>query len=171
MGDLHAKELRSATNYGFYDSPVRLMRLTRLRVRMGFTVSERTATQYSNAREARVESHITQEELLHELRMAASEPNVADLLQAWDEDKILTLVSPGLTGPALNLPTFAKLQKFRQELPFGSDWRADEAALFFSLLTEKLPPKDRAAVAALDAEHSASWLKLGHASGQARKRV
>ena len=33
MGDLHAKELRSVGNYGFCDSPVRLMRLTRLRAR------------------------------------------------------------------------------------------------------------------------------------------
>ena len=169
MGDLHAKELRSATNYGFYDSPVRLVRLTRLRVRMGFTVGERTATQYSNAREGEVESHVTPEELLHELRMAATEPNIADLLHAWDEDKILLLVSPGLTGPALNVQSFAKLQKFRQEVPFGSDWRADDAALFFSLLTEKLPPKDRAAVAALDAEHSASWLKLGTRAAKLEK--
>jgi tRNA nucleotidyltransferase (CCA-adding enzyme) len=171
MGDLHAKELRSTTNYGFYDSPVRLMRLTRFRVRLGFTVSERTAAQYANAREAEVESHITSEDLLHELRMAATEPNVADLLQAWDEDKILALVTPGLTGPALNLPTFSKLQKFRQDLPFGSDLRADEAGLFFSILTEKLPPKDRSAVAALDAEHSASWLKLGTRAAKLDKEL
>ena len=96
-----------------------LLRLTRLRVRMGFTVSERTAAQYPNAREAEVESHITREELLHELRMAATEPNVADLLQAWDEDKILLLVSPGLTGPALNLPTFREAS----EIPPGSSVR------------------------------------------------
>jgi tRNA nucleotidyltransferase/poly(A) polymerase len=161
MGDLHAKEIRTTSNYGFYDSPVRLMRLTRLRVRTGFTVSERTTNQYANAREGEVESHITSEELLHELRMAATEPNVADLLQAWDEEKMLSAVTPALTGAALNLLTFSKLQKFRQSLPFGSDLRADEAALFFSILTEKLSPKDRSAVAALDAEHSPSWLKLG----------
>ena len=171
MGDLHAKELRSVGNYGFYDSPVRLMRLTRLRVRTGFAVTERTAAQYANAREAEVESHITREELLHELRMAASEPNIAELLQAWDEEKILTLVSPGLTGAALNLPTFLKLQKFRQSLPFGSDLQADNSALFFSVLTEKLPPKDRNAISALDAEHSASWLRLGARAAKLEKEL
>jgi hypothetical protein len=103
--------------------------------------------------------------------MAATEPNAADLLQAWDEDKILALVTPGLTGAALNLPTFSKLQKFRQDLPFGSDLRADEAALFFSILTEKLPSKDRSAVAALDAEHSASWLKLGTRAAKLDKEL
>jgi tRNA nucleotidyltransferase (CCA-adding enzyme) len=171
MGDLHAKELRSVGNYGFYDSPVRLMRLTRLRVRTGFVVTERTAAQYANAREGEVESHITREELLHELRMAASEPNVAELLQAWDEEKILTLISPGITGAALNLPTFQKLQKNRQSLPFGSEMKADDSALFFSILTEKLPPKDRNAVATLDAEHSSSWLKLGARSAKLEKEL
>ena len=134
-------------------------------------MTERTAAQYANAREGQVESHITREELLHELRMAASEPNVAELLQAWDEEKILTLISPGITGAALNLPTFQKLQKNRQSLPFGSEMKADDAALFFSILTEKLPPKDRNAVATLDAEHSASWLKLGARSAKLEKEL
>ena len=49
-----------------------------------------------------------------------------------------------------------KLQKFRQSLPFGIDLQTDEAALFFALLTEKLTPKERAVIADLDAEHSAS---------------
>jgi hypothetical protein len=99
------------------------------------------------------------------------EPNVADLLQAWDEEKLLKLVSPGLTGAALNLATFTKLQKFRQTLPFGIDLVTDEPALFFSTLTEKLPPKDRAVLAELDGEHSSAWQKLGTRAAKLEKEV
>ena len=81
MGDLDRKELRNTGNYVFYDSPVRLMRLGRFKARLGFSIAEKTANQYNNAREAEVETHITQEQLLSELRSAALEPNVADLLQ------------------------------------------------------------------------------------------
>jgi tRNA nucleotidyltransferase (CCA-adding enzyme) len=171
MGDLERKELRNTGNYAFYDSPVRLLRLGRFRVRFDFTIAEKTESQYRNAREAELEKYITREELLHELRQAALEPNVAELLQAWDEEKLLHLVSPALTGPALNLASFSKLQKFRQSLPFGIDMVTDEPALFFSILTEKLTPKERAVIADFDAPHSSAWLKLGAKAAKLEKEV
>lgn len=171
MGDLERKELRNTGNYVFYDSPVRLLRLVRYRTRLGFTVAEKTESQYRSAREAELEKYITKEELLQELRQAALEPNVAELLQTWDDEKLLALVSPALTGPNLNLPSFAKLQKFRQTLPFGIDLVTDEAALFFSVLTEKLSPKERSVIADLDAPHSASWLKLGARAAKLEKEL
>ena len=171
MGDLDRKEIRNTGNYVFYDSPVRLLRLGRYRARLNFTLAEKTANQYANAREAELESYITREELLHELRQAASEPNVAELLQAWDEEKLLHLISPALSGATLNLPTFSKLQKFCQSLSFGLNLRTDEAALFFALLTEKLTPKDRAVIADFDAAHSPSWLKLAQRAAKLEKEA
>jgi tRNA nucleotidyltransferase/poly(A) polymerase len=171
MGDLQSHEIRTTQSSAFYDSPVRLLRLHRLRTRFGFTIAERTQSQYQNAREAKVEEHIAPEDLLHELRVAATEPNIADLLQAWDEGHLLQLVTPGLTGQALNISTFQKLQKFRQSLPFGLELGGDQAAVFFSLLAENLPPKDKAAVAALDAQHSAAWLKLAARSAKLEKEI
>lgn len=171
MGDLQSHELRSTNSYVFYDSPVRLLRLHRFRVRLGFTVAERTQSQYENAREAEVDRHITPEDLRHELRHAATEPNVADLLQAWDEGHLLKLVTPALTGPALNIASFQKLQKFRQSLPFGLELGGDQGAVFFSLIAETLPPKDKAVIAGLDAEHSAAWLKLAVRSAKLEKEI
>ncbi len=171
MGDLERKELRNTGNYVFYDSPMRLLRLGRFRARLGFTIAEKTELHYRNAREAEIEKFITKEELLNELRQAALEPNVSELLQAWDEEKLLNLVSPALTGAALNLGSFTKLQKFRQSLPFGIDMVTDEPALFFSILTEKLTPKERGHIAELDSANSASWLKLGARAAKLEKDV
>jgi tRNA nucleotidyltransferase (CCA-adding enzyme) len=171
MGDLERKELRNTGNYVFYDSPVRLLRLGRFRARLGFAMAEKTELHYRNAREAEIEKFITREEMLHELRQAALEPNVAELLQSWDEENLLKLVSPALTGAALNLASFTKLQKFRQTLPFDIGMVTDEPGLFFSILTEKLSPKERAAIAELDAANSASWLKLGARAAKLEKEV
>jgi len=171
MGDLDRKEIRNTGNYVFYDSPVRLLRLGRYRSRLGFTLAEKTANQYANAREAQLENYITREELLYELRQAASEPNIADLLQAWEDEKLLSLISPALSGGNLNLPIFAKLQKFQQSLPFGLNLNTDEPALFFALLTEKLTPKDKAAIADLDSPHSAAWLKLPAKAAKLEKEL
>src|SRR5450759_2004777 len=67
LADLQRRELRAVHNYVFYDDPVRMLRFIRLRVRMGFTVDERTQLQFENAREAGVEAYITPRSLHDEL--------------------------------------------------------------------------------------------------------
>jgi tRNA nucleotidyltransferase/poly(A) polymerase len=52
LSDLERRELRAVGNYTFYDDPIRLLRLIRFRVRLGFEVAERTRSQYDNARAA-----------------------------------------------------------------------------------------------------------------------
>jgi tRNA nucleotidyltransferase (CCA-adding enzyme) len=58
VGDLERKELRAVSNYTLYDDPIRLLRLLRFKVRLGFTIEERTKMQYDNAREAQLETRI-----------------------------------------------------------------------------------------------------------------
>src|SRR5262249_36885300 len=66
LADIERRELRAVSTYGFYDDPSRLLRLVRLRVRMGFTIEERTQSQIANAREAEVEKRIPPEILSDE---------------------------------------------------------------------------------------------------------
>src|SRR6185295_9451268 len=82
LADIERKELRAVTTYGFYDDPSRLLRLVRFRVRMGFTVEERTQMQVANAREAEVEKRITGKALGNELRRTAAEDNPAEIIKA-----------------------------------------------------------------------------------------
>jgi tRNA nucleotidyltransferase/poly(A) polymerase len=174
LGDLERKELRAINNYALYDSPIRLFRLIRLKVRLNFQIAERTQSQYANAREAGVEKYVTPAALLDELRNVASEPNPGEVLQAWDAENLLSVISPLLAGAKLNVHGFAKLHKARQLMPFGAGIEVDDVALFFYLLTEKLTPKERSSlISALSMNKAVTegWHKLEARSQKLEKEL
>jgi tRNA nucleotidyltransferase/poly(A) polymerase len=103
--------------------------------------------QYKNAREANLETKIAPDALAHELRQIAQDPLAGDILKALEDEQLLQLISPALTGAKLNLAGFQKLQKARQMLPFGINTRVNWHALFLFLLFEKLTPRERSQLA------------------------
>lgn len=144
LGDLSRRELRAVSNYSLYDGPSRILRMIRLRTRFGFTVDERTLSQYQNVREAKLETTIPHTALERELGEIALDPLAGDILKALEDENLLYLFSPALAGPKLNLPGFQKLQKARQLLPSGIYIPVDNYALFLFMLFEKLSSKERA---------------------------
>jgi len=143
LADLEHRELRAVANYTLYDDPSRILRLIRFRVRLGFQYAERTQTQYDNVREAQMETKIPPTAVAHELRQLALEPLAGDVLKALEEEKLISLISPALAGPKLNLAGFQKLHKAKQLLPFDIDLGVNHFALFLFVLLEKLTPKER----------------------------
>lgn len=144
LADLERKELQAVSNYTLYDDPSRILRLLRLKVRLSFQVSERTMSQYQNVREAQLETKIPVPALERELRQIAQEPMALEILQTLDQEKLLSLFSPVLTGAKLNVAGFQKLQKAKQVMPFDANIRIDHYAIFLNELFEKLTPKERA---------------------------
>ncbi len=149
LGDLGRKELRAINNYSLYDDPSRILRMIRLRVRLGFTVDERTLSQYHNVREAKLEARIPATALEHELAQIALDPLAGDILKALEDENLLYLISPALSGPKLNLQGFQKLQKARQLLPSGIDIPVDNYSLFLFILFEKLNTRERGQLIAM----------------------
>ena len=75
----------------------------------------------------------------------------------------MTLFSPALAGPKLNLAGLAKLLKAKQMIPFGADLRLENLGLFLDFLAEKLTPKEKAALVercGLGAREVELWQKL-----------
>lgn len=174
VGDIDRKELRAITNYTLYDDPVRLLRLQRFRVRLGFSIVERTQAQYANAREAALEKVIPPSARLEELRRIASEQNVAELVRVLDEEKLMILFGPALSGPKVNLQALLKLQRARQMTPLGTEMRIDFLALVLNLLAEKLTPVERAGIAdaiGLDKSQFDQALKLEARSKKLEKEL
>src|SRR6202790_281853 len=144
MGDIERKELRTIHNYSFYDDPARMVRLIRFQARLGYAIDERTRAHYENAREAEMLTKISTEALGAELRKIADEPNIGDLMEGLEQEKLLELYSTSISGPKLNLPTFQKLQKARQMAPVGIEFKIHPLPLFLNVLFEKLNAKERA---------------------------
>jgi len=146
LADLEHRELRAVHSYVFFDDPLRILRLERFRVRLGFTVEEKTLQQLANAREAEVEKLIPSRKLYEEMRHIANDPNPAGVVRALDEARLLTLFSPALEGPKINIASLARLEKAVQTIPFGVDLGLDCTGLFIYFLNEKLSSKERTAL-------------------------
>jgi tRNA nucleotidyltransferase (CCA-adding enzyme) len=145
LADIERKELRAVTTYGFYDDPTRLLRLVRFKVRLGFTIEERTQMQVANAREAEVEKRISARALGEELRRIASEDNPTDILKGLEEAGLLSLFSPVLFAK-LNVAGLGKLEKAYHVLPDDARWRSARFGIFMHCLTEKMTPKEKQAL-------------------------
>ena len=146
LAEIGRRELRAISTYGFYDDPLRLLRLFRFRVRLGFTVEERTQMQVANARESEVEKSIPPRALGEELKRIGCEDNAGEILKSLDEAGLLTLFSPALAGPKLNLAALAKFDKAVRLAPDDLRWRTARWGTFLFALTEKLTVKERQAL-------------------------
>ena len=163
LGDLERKELRTAYNYALYDDPVRILRLVRFKVRLGFNPDERTQLQYENVRMGELEKNIAPRRLFEELRAVAGDPKAPEILSAFEQEKLLSLFSSVLTGPKLNLPGLTKLQKAKQLIAPGTRFPLEDLGIFLFFLTEKLAPKEEAAFIKAMAMRKAEldlWQKL-----------
>jgi tRNA nucleotidyltransferase/poly(A) polymerase len=145
LADIERKELRAVSTYGFYDDPSRLLRLVRYRVRMGYTVEERTQMQVANAREAEVEKHIPARALGDEIKRISAEDSPTEIFKGLEEAGLLSLFSPALVSK-LNLSGLARYEKAIRVLPEDARWRAARFGTFLYCLNEKLTPKDKQAL-------------------------
>jgi tRNA nucleotidyltransferase/poly(A) polymerase len=163
LGDLERKELRTAYNYALYDDPSRVLRLVRLQVRLGFSIQDRTRMQLENVLAEQLETRIAPSRLFEELWKTAADPAAADIARVLDEHHLLRLFSPALAGPKFNLAGLAKLQKARHLVPSGIPFPVENLGLFLCCLTEKLTPKEKAALikaTAMPRPSADQWQKL-----------
>jgi len=169
LADLERKELRAIYNYSFYDDPVRILRLIRLRVRLGYAIDERTKLQYENARLAEVENTIAARRLSEELERIADEPRPAEVIRALEDERLLRLFIDEQGAAKLNLAGLVKLEKAYQMIPFQVIYPVENFGLFLNLLAEKLNAKERAQLIKSTAMRKAAvdqWQKL---EAQAKK--
>jgi tRNA nucleotidyltransferase (CCA-adding enzyme) len=146
LADIDRRELRSVSAYGFYDDPSRLLRLVRLRVRLGFTLEARTEMQVANARVAEVEKLIPPRVFAEEIRRIAAEDAPSEIIKGLDEMGLLKLFAPALAGAKLNLAGLAKFEKLAHLLPDEPRTRAARLGPFLWVLTEKLTAKEKQAL-------------------------
>ena len=169
LGDLELKQLRTVSNYAFYDDPSRILRLFRFQARFGMTLDERTANHLTNSLEAGMPALIPGETKHRELLAISRESNVAEIFRLLEERGLASLFAPSLTGAKVNGAGLGKLEKAKALIPFGVELHTDHLAIFLSTLTEKFSPKDKAALiktSELTKQEADNWQKL---EGKAKK--
>jgi tRNA nucleotidyltransferase/poly(A) polymerase len=158
---LAGRELRATNPYIFFDDPTRIFRMIRFQHVLGFEVAPRLQSQLENALLEDLQTGAPASALAGEIRAAAMEPNAVPMIEAFDKLGLLKVISPGLTGPKLNVAGLTRLDKMAHSvLPAGSGggWLA-----FLSVLVEKLSAKERADVVRafeMGAREAAVWKKL-----------
>jgi len=145
LADLERHELRSTHSSVFYDDPVRMLRLVRLRVRLNFSVEEKTRNQYDSACAQHFETRISPHSLFQELKQIAEEQAVSEVVRALAEDGLLSLFSPALAGPKLNQASLAKMEKAERMLDSANSLDGARLGPFLLTLTAKLSPKEKSA--------------------------
>jgi tRNA nucleotidyltransferase/poly(A) polymerase len=144
QADLVNRELRTTNSSVFFDDPSRVFRLVRFRHTLGFELAPRTQSQLENALLEHYADAAPASALAREIRAAATDVSAVGMLEAFDANGLLRLLSPALTGPKLNAVGLTKLEKaMHSVLPPGTPggWLA-----FLHVLLEKLAAPERAAV-------------------------
>ncbi len=161
LADMERKELRTLSNYSFYDDPSRLLRLIRMQARLKYTVEERTRSQFANAREAGVLEQIPPRSRGRELQQLADEPEMVEAVRELQSAGLLEVFEPHL-GTKLDLPMLAQLEKTRR-LVESSGLRVDCFGPFLWALTKKLSTAERADLRTrlgLKAAEATAWTEL-----------
>jgi tRNA nucleotidyltransferase (CCA-adding enzyme) len=161
QADLVNRELRTTYSSAFFDDPTRVFRLIRFRHTLGFELAPRTQSQLENALLEQYADAAPPSALAREIRAAATDVSAVGMLEAFDANGLLRLLSPALTGPKLNAVGLTRLEKaMHSVLPAGTPggWLA-----FLRVLVEKLNAPERAAVVRgfeLSPAESAAFKKL-----------
>jgi tRNA nucleotidyltransferase (CCA-adding enzyme) len=130
--DIERQELRVLHTRSFSEDPLRLYRLLRLGLRLGFKPDERTAGLFANAIEYGYWTRLDADQQAREIQAILHEENPARVLKALSERGLLKGLDRKLASVPLNYDRFARIRAAAQSLP-----GADPFLLNFLCLTEK----------------------------------
>ena len=112
LADIERRELRILHHQGFLQDPVRLLRLVRFSIRLGFRPEARTAELFEAALEAGAQDSLSAEVLRREAEAIAREANPVAVLKALAERELLAVLHPQLQKRRPDYDGLAKLQKY-----------------------------------------------------------
>lgn len=174
VADLERRELSTTYNYSLYDDPIRMLRLIRYEIRLGFAISEKTSRQFENARLSNVEKMIPSHKLRGELRHIANDPHCSAIMSKLEQLGFLGLLGfeERLSRPTL--ASLAKFEKLREYLPPDFVWECNFLPVFLNTVADGFTPKKRAAFAEkleLPAEDVQAWQKIPTSANKLEKRL
>ena len=148
VADIEARQLRLVSNYGFLEDPARLVRAVRLMHRLGWTLEERTAIRYENAKEADGFDAISPFLRGYELEKIAAEEEALATLKALEAEGWMQRLLPTWTSASVDTAALDDLHRNRIQL-LMQGVSPDLSAAHLEVLTAKMAAKDREALKAM----------------------
>ncbi len=134
--DIESRELRALTSRCFLEDPVRIYRLLRLALRLGFKIEPRTQAWLDAAIAGKLWQSLSPAQQGRELRAALQEENPARILKELESRDLLAGLDPVLTR--IRLDRLEKARSIARLQPRDSLF-----VLYFDSLVEKLPRAQR----------------------------
>ncbi len=142
VADIEARQLRLVSNYGFIEDPSRLVRAIRLSHRLGWSLEERTATRYENAREADNFDVVSAFLRGYELEEIAAEENALSVLKKLEAEGWMAKLFAAWTAETADVPALEDLHRNRIQL-LMQGVSADLTAAHLEVLTGGMNATER----------------------------
>ena len=141
VADIENRQLRLASNYGFIEDPVRMIRAARLMARLGWTLDEKTQTRYETGRSEEYISVMQDVQRGYELEEIVHEEDPMRVLKRLEADGWMKYLEPHWTSAKVNVVEMDKMRDTLAALQMQGI-HPDTAAVQFPLITVKLTPKE-----------------------------
>src|SRR5712691_11595034 len=145
LSDIERAEVRALTIHSFTNQPVRLLRVLRFAVRMGFKIEPRTQEWFALAIERDLHHAIPPEDAGAELRAVAREERPTVVLKAWEERHLLEAINPVLAKKHPDYDALNRLMKVREDL-FTAGFRPRLATPMLVAVLGRLKEREQAGV-------------------------
>ena len=145
LSDIERAEVRALGIHSFTNQPVRLLRLLRFAARMGFKVEQRTQEWFDLAIERNLHHSIVPEDAGGELQAVARDERPTVVFKAWEDAKLLEVISPVLAKRHPDYEAINRLMKVREDL-FTAGFRPRLSTPMLLAILGRLKDREQAGV-------------------------
>ncbi len=172
VADIEARQLRLVNNYGFLNDPSRMVRAVRLMHRLGWSMEERTATRYENAKEADLFENLAPFLRGYELEELFAEEDALSAMKALEAEGWLTKLLPGWTEGSVDTAALENLHSNRIQL-LMQGIAPDLTAAHLEIMTANLGEGERSTLKGLMVRPGLlrQWEELDTASKEFAKQL
>ncbi len=116
LADIEQHEIRVISMHSFTNHPVRLLRLLRYKVRLGFSIESRTREWFELALERGLAEAIETKQAGEELRQLGREDNPAGILKEWQDQDLLRVIHAKFSHRELDYNGLTRLARVREQM-------------------------------------------------------
>ena len=145
--DIEDRHLRLASNYGFIEDPVRMIRAARLMARLGWMMDDKTQLRYETGKQEGYLSALSEFHRGYELEEIFHEEDPLRVMRGLEAEGWMKQLSPFWSSAKVNTAEVERLREAQTQLEM-QNLHPDNGAANFPLLTAKLSAQEVASLKA-----------------------